>query len=102
MIVTLLLNDPPGGRCRLYRAYAAALAEHAGVCCTESPEGVPIPPGIRAPAILVDGRAVVPADGVIIAPDDLGAVLGSAGHADAGRIVALLEGVMEKQMQDWA
>ncbi len=100
MIVSLLLNDPPGGRCRLYRAYATVLVEHTGAHCVERFDGLPAQPHIRAPAILIDGDPVAPSDGVIVAPHDIGAAIGLCGP-DAGRIVALLEGAAKRAMPEW-
>ncbi|MDA8390558.1 MAG: hypothetical protein M0Z76_07525 [Gammaproteobacteria bacterium] len=101
MIVTLLLNNPPGGRCRLYRAYAAVLTEHAGAHCVESFENPPTQPGVRPPAVLIDGCLVAPADGVIVAPEDIARVLGPD-RPDAPRIMALLEDAVEAQAREWS
>lgn len=101
MEITLLLNDPPGGRCRLYRAYAAALAAHAAARCAERCDGLPGQPQLRAPAILIDGRPVVPTDGVIISPQDLGQAL-DAVHPGAPRLEAILDDVLEHCMQEWS
>lgn len=100
MDITLLLNAPPGGRCRLYQAYAAALAEHAGALCTERFDGLAAQPGLRAPAILINGQPVAPADGVIISPQDLGRVLDEF-HPGAPRLEMLLDEVLERCMQEW-
>lgn len=101
MDITLLLNDPPGGRCRLYRAYAAALAEHAGARCAESFAGLPAQPDLRAPAMLINGRQVMPADGVILSPRDLGQAL-DAFHPAAPRLEAILEEILEHCVQEWS
>lgn len=100
MEITLLLNAPPGGRCRLYQAYAAALAEHASARCDELFGRLPQQPELHAPAILINGRPVTPADGVIISPQDLGRVLGEL-HPDAPRLEAILDEVLERCMQEW-
>lgn len=101
MEIILLLNDPPGGRCRLYRAYGAALAEHAGALCTERFDGLAVQPELRAPAILINGQAVAPADGVIISPQDLGMVLAEF-HPGAPRLEAILDEVLERCMAEWS
>lgn len=100
MEITLLLNDPPGGRCRLYRAYATALSEHAAANCTESFVPVPEQPELSAPAILLDGQPVIPDDGVIISPQDIAQLLDRA-YPDMPRIEAMLEEVLERCMQEW-
>jgi len=100
MEITLLLNDPPGGRCRLYRAYAAALGEHASAQCTERFDAPPEQPELRAPAMLVNGLPVAAADGVILMPGDIVLALGNQ-HAHTTRLEAILEVVMDKCMQEW-
>lgn len=100
MLVTLVLNEPPGGRCRLYRAYAAALVQHVGAYCVESFGALPAQTEVRAPAILIDGRHVQPSDGVIVAPEDIGATIGPS-HPDVERLVTVLEEVLEAKMQEW-
>lgn len=101
MEITLLLNDPPGGRCRLYRAYASALSEHAAAICAESFAPLPERPELSAPAMLVDGKPVIADDGVIISPQDIGQVLGRD-HPDTPRIEAILDEVLERCMQEWS
>jgi hypothetical protein len=101
MEITLLLNNPPGGRCRLYQAYAAALAEHASARCAELFDRLPQQPELRAPAILINGRQVAPADGVIISPQDLGRVLDEF-HPGAPRLEMLLDEVLDRCMVEWS
>ena len=100
MEITLLLNAPPGGRCRLYQAYGAALSEHAAAHCAELFGKLPARPELRAPAILINGQPVAPADGVIISPQDLGRVLDEF-HPGAPRLEAILEEILEQCMQEW-
>lgn len=101
MEITLLINNPPGGRCRLYQAYAAALVEHASASCAELFGKLPALPELRAPAILINGRPVAPADGVIISPQDLGRVLDEF-HPGAPRLEAILDEVLERCVQEWS
>jgi hypothetical protein len=100
MEITLLLNNPPGGRCRLYLAYAAALGEHASVQCTERFDAPLGQPELRAPAMLLDGLPIAPEDGVILMPREVALALGNQ-HADAPRLEAILEEVLEKCMLEW-
>lgn len=101
MDITLLINNPPGGRCRLYQAYVAALAQHASARCAEWFDNLPGNPDLRAPAILINGRPVAPADGVIISPQDLGRVLDEF-HPGAPRLEMILDEVQERCMQEWS
>lgn len=101
MEITLLLNNPPGGRCRLYRAYAIALAEHASIPHMEWFDTLPTQPQLRAPAMLIDGLLVAAADGVILAPQDIGQRL-ALPPPDRERLEQTLEAVLEKFMQEWS
>lgn len=100
MEITLLLKEPPGGRCTLYRAYAEALAEKTAAHCVETLDEVPGQAQLSAPAMLIDGKVVEPADGVIIAPDDIGAMLEPLVD-DVAPLEASLEEVLERCMAEW-
>ena len=80
MKITLVSKNPPGGRCTLYGAYARAVAEALkGEVEIVFPE-----PGaeLQPPALLIDGRTIEPADGLILAPSDLHQGLGRLGSPD--------------------
>lgn len=67
--VTILAKQPPGGRCSLYLRYAQALNQAHGLA-TEvryGDEGAPA----AAPAMLIGDRLIMPADGVIVSPEDI-------------------------------
>ncbi len=100
MEITLILNDPPGGRCRLYRAYATALSEHAGARCVEIFSSPLTPTKVRAPAMIINGNQIMPSDGVIIAPADIGTALPV--NTDVQRLEMILEEQLEKCMQEWS
>lgn len=106
MEITLLLNEPLGGRCRLYRTYATALvddgkdAENAAITCSEQFTTLPTHPELRAPAMLINGLLVAPADGVILSPQDITQALAPL-HPAATRLEALLEEVLERCMEEW-
>jgi cystathionine gamma-synthase len=79
MTVTVVSKSPPGGRCTLYARYAEAVSGHFGLsmdihCPGNEPRDGPPPP-----AIVIEGLAVEPSDGVIVAPEDIVAVLAKAG-----------------------
>jgi hypothetical protein len=50
--------------------------------------------------MLIDGLLVVPADGVILSPQDLAQALTPL-HPEAPRLGALLQEVLERCMQEW-
>ena len=94
MTVTVISRSPAGGRCTLYARYAEALSGHFGLtvdihCPGNEPREEPLPP-----AMVIRGQVVEPSDGVIVAPEDIVAVLAKAGlceriedcHAELERI----------------
>jgi len=69
LTVTVLSNNPAGGRCSLYANYAQELSSTLGftmqiIYPDESRKH-------RPPGLLLDGRPVMPNDGVIIDTDDI-------------------------------
>lgn len=85
--VKVISQYPPGGRCTLYARYARAVAdalgwEHSVVhseCRDAHAEGFP--------SLWVDAVALQPADGAILAPEDIAAHL--ADSVDAARLATL-------------
>lgn len=79
--LTVLSNNPPGGRCKLYNQYAQELSHtfdiKFNVICPDEAHVH------RAPGLLIAGTPVKPADGVIIDPDDISLVIKKTGlHSD--------------------
>ncbi|MEO5338851.1 MAG: hypothetical protein H7841_18510 [Magnetospirillum sp. WYHS-4] len=93
--IAVIAKEPPGGRCRLYFAFAEALAATLGAT-TE------ILLGPEAPALTVNGVSLVPGDGVILTADELHAGLARGGHALPEELLAALEAVEEKFMEELA
>jgi cystathionine gamma-synthase len=82
MTVTVVSRSPAGGRCTLYARYAEALSGHFGLnvdihCLGNEPREGPPPP-----AMVIRGQVVEPSDGVIVAPEDIVAILAEAGLCD--------------------
>lgn len=94
-IIAVIAKEPPGGRCRLYFAFADALVAAIGAetSILQSPE---------APAFVVNGAAIVPADGVILSADELHAGLIRAGLSLPDGLLESLEAVEEKFMEELA
>lgn len=94
MKVTVVSKYPPGGRCTLYMGYARVIAEGCGgeVEIVYPPTGGEIEP----PALLVDGRLIAPADGLILSPVDVHLGLAGTGYPD---VLALLEGAEARFME---
>lgn len=81
--IMVLSKDPPGGRCTLYAGYLQRLAERLSLDARVVNTDRPDPHGDGFPALLVDGRPVQPADGVILSPEDLLRALAEAGCPSA-------------------
>lgn len=67
--LTILSNDPPGGRCMLYARYAEELSQSLGlnvltIYPDDNHEHI-------TPGLLMGEQPVTPADGVIIDPNDI-------------------------------
>lgn len=99
--IRVVSQHPPGGRCTLYAAYADVLAAHVDarkevVFSTERDAH-----GSGFPAMLVNGQAIQPADGVILMPVDLCVVLKAAGLDDAilAGLAEALEAPLERMME---
>ncbi|MEO5338830.1 MAG: hypothetical protein H7841_18400 [Magnetospirillum sp. WYHS-4] len=93
--IAVIAKEPPGGRCRLYFAFAEALAATLGAT-TETLLGP------EAPALTVNGVSIVPADGVILTADELHAGLARAGRALPEGLLATLEAAEDRFMEDLA
>jgi cystathionine gamma-synthase len=71
-------NNPPGKRCTLYLRYAEKIGQHLGTpfsAIFHSPHPVQ---GRIAPALLVKGVVLVPANGEVLLPQDVCAALTDA------------------------
>lgn len=77
--VAVISQRPPGGRCTLYAGYAQVLNKQLGLSAELIYTLHSDPHGAGFPALLMDGSPVKPADGVILAPEDLTAALAAAG-----------------------
>lgn len=77
--VRVVSQHPPGGRCTLYAGYAEVLAAHLAVRTEVVISTERDAHGTGFPSLLVNGQPVQPADGVILMPADLCAILAGAG-----------------------
>ncbi len=106
MKISVVSKQPPGGRCTLYMRFADAVADVVGGRAEilypqpqfPFPE-TPLPP---APALLVEDHLVAPADGVILAPEEVCAAVVAAGFdGDAADLLQTLETAQERMMEEW-
>lgn len=88
--VRVVSPHPPGGRCTLYAGYAEVLAVLDArteiVISTERDVQ-----GSGFPSLLLNGVSAQPADGVILMPADLCALLARAGQ-DKAALQRMMEG----------
>lgn len=99
--VRVISQHPPGGRCTLYAGYAEVLATYLAAVTEVVISTGRGAHGTGFPSLLVNGLPVQPADGVILMPADLCAILAGAGldqTALAG-VAEALEGPLERMME---
>lgn len=78
--VQVISQNPPGGRCGLYAAYAEVLAAHLGAETEIAFSSVRDAHAMGFPSLLLNGQPLQPADGVILTPADLCAALAATGQ----------------------
>ena len=86
--VKVISQQPPGGRCTLYASYAQAIAESLGWNHQVVHSDCRGAHGEGFPSLWIGDAALQPADGVILAPDDIASHLADIG-VDAARMAAL-------------
>jgi cystathionine gamma-synthase len=96
--VRVVSQHPPGGRCTLYAGYAEVLATHLDartevVFSTERDAH-----GSGFPSLLLNGVSAQPADGVILMPADLCALLATAGQ-DETALAEALDAPLQRMME---
>ena len=98
--IRVVSQQPPGGRCTLYAGYAEVLAAYLDaridvVFSTERDAH-----GSGFPSLLVNGLPAQPADGVILMPADLCAML-AAGQDETilPGLAEALEAPLERMME---
>ena len=101
LLVRVISQHPPGGRCSLYAGYAEVLAAHLDartelVITTERDAH-----GSGFPSLWLNGLPVQPGDGVILIPADVCAMLASAGQDEAtlAGLAEALEAPLERMME---
>jgi cystathionine gamma-synthase len=100
--VRVVSQHPPGGRCTLYAGYAEVLAARLGARTEVVFSSERDAHGSGFPSLLVNGLPVQPADGVILMPADLCAILAGAGLDEAALagLAEALETPLERMLED--
>ncbi len=80
MKIAIVSKNPPGGRCTLYGIYAKTIADRLGALVeTVFPAS---DAAVQPPALTIDGRVIVPSDGLILSPQDIRDGLGPDGSPE--------------------
>ena len=104
LTISILSQQPPGGRCRLYADYVEVIGACLGVMTelvyTELREAH----GLGSPSILLNGQPVKPGDGVLLMPADLCAALTALGYAETALagLAEALEAPLERLLEEQA
>ncbi len=77
--VKVISQQPAGGRCNLYAAYADALAHHFRISVEIEYSAMRDAHGNGFPSLWLNGVAILPEDGAIIMPSDILATLSAQG-----------------------
>ncbi len=98
LTVTVLSNNPAGGRCNLYTNYAQELSSSLGFTMwTIYPDDNH---EYSAPGLLIDDKPVMPNDGIIIDTDDICKVIKQTGLeiGDLSEVQSKLDSLIEEMM----
>jgi cystathionine gamma-synthase len=99
--IRVVSQQPPGGRCTLYAGYAEVLAAHLGARIEIEFSTERDAHGSGFPSLLVNGLPAQPADGVILMPADLCAMLAAAVRDETilPGLAEALEAPLERMME---
>lgn len=95
-VITVCSKSPPGGRCKLYIAYAETLAVLLPMAVRIAYAEMAAEP----PALVVAGQVIEPADAFMLTPEDIVAGLDRLGLSfDSGAALIRLQEVERTLMQ---
>jgi cystathionine gamma-synthase len=98
--IRVVSQQPPGGRCTLYAGYAEVLAAHLGARIEIEFSTERDAHGSGFPSLLVNGFPAQPADGVILMPADLCAMLAAVrDETILPGLAEALEAPLERMME---
>jgi len=102
MVVRVISQQPPGGRCGLYTGYGQALAQHLGVRFQLDFSTERDAHGHGFPAIWINGGPLQPSDGVIVMPADILAALGAVNAVATPELEDALDAEVNKMLDEGA
>lgn len=102
--VKVISQQPPGGRCTLYARYADAIGATLGWSHRIVHDECRDAHGSGFPSLWIRDTAIQPADGVILAPEEICAFLQQqdlpAGCTDA--LLLRLQAILDDFLENWA
>lgn len=96
----VLSQQPPGGRCTLYARYAGELSSCFGAALDIVHTDCRDAHGDGFPALLVNGLALQPGDGVILSPNDIITALSQAGIATPPGVLQRLQAIEDNFLEE--
>ncbi len=77
--IKIIVQNPPGGRCTLYKRYAVLLESMLGMQYSIVLSERRNAHGEGYPSLVLCGQVLMPADGIMLTPEDIHAALLAAG-----------------------
>jgi MFS family permease len=102
IIVRVISQHPPGGRCGLYAGYGQALTQHLGARFQLDISTERDAHGHGFPSIWLNGSPLQPSDGVIVMPGDILAILGADNIDTTPDLEEALDAEVNKMLDEGA
>lgn len=101
--VKVISQQPPAGRCTLYACYAEAISDDLGWSHNVVHDSCRDAHGNGFPSLWICDAALQPADGVILAPEDICDFLKADGVAadQADALLLRLQAILDEFLESW-
>lgn len=101
LVLQVISQQPPGGRCTLYAGYAEVIVCHLGASAEVVFSATRDAHGEGFPSLRVNGIAIPPEDGVILMPSDVLTGLRAMGMAENALLglAEALEAPLERMLE---
>lgn len=100
--VRVVSQEPPGGRCSLYSGYGRVMETMLGAHFRLEISTMRDANGHGYPSLWINGRPLMPSDGVIVMPADILAMLSADGMATTSDLVNALDAEVGKMLDEGA
>ncbi len=98
--VRVIAQHSPGGRCKLYTGYGLTLERLVGAQFNTEISELRDANGHGFPSIWLDGRPLMPSDGVIVMPNDILAALNADNVSAVEQLQLALEAEVDKMLDE--